>query len=291
MTVLYIFLLAIIQGVTEFLPVSSYGHITVLQQLLGMEYETGLLLEALLHVGTAAAIVFAFKKELKHLGIELLGMIMDIIGNINLYIHNKHTGEELKPAKIVYGSWRKFAALLAVSMIPTVMLGFITRNLADMAAESAILPGIGFLLSGIFLLVTDLNKSGGDKGPREAGYDSAMWIGLCQGLAVFPGVSRMGLTLCAALLCGFSRRFAVRFSVIMSLPAVLGAFLAGLKGFTASDMTVGLGFLFVIGAVLAGVVGCLVIRTMVNLIQKKQLRLFAYYSFIAGIIALAVNYI
>lgn len=290
MIVVYLILLAIIQAVTEFLPVSSTGHLCVLEQLLGMNHGTGLLLEAMLHLGTAGAIIFLFRKELKKTGLELVGMFMDILGNVNLYIHNRRTGESLGYARIVTGTYRKFGALLVISMIPTVLLGFTGRRLALLAADSQIVPGIGFLLTGVLLLVTDLNRSGGMKGPREASYDSAMWIGICQGLAVFPGISRMGFTLCAALLCGYSRKFAVRFSVFMSLPAIVGAFFVEAGNFGAAEMTVGLGFAYVFAAVVAGFIGCLMIRTAINMSQKVKLRYFAYYSFAAGMIALAVNY-
>lgn len=290
MIVVYLILLAIIQAVTEFLPVSSTGHLCVLEQLLGMDHGTGLLLEAMLHLGTVGAIIFLFRKELKKTGLELVGMFMDILGNVNLYIHNRRTGESLGYARIVTGTYRKFGALLVISMIPTVLLGFTGRRLALLAADSQIVPGIGFLLTGVLLLVTDLNRSGGMKGPREASYDSAMWIGICQGLAVFPGISRMGFTLCAALLCGYSRKFAVRFSVFMSLPAIVGAFFVEAGNFGAAEMTVGLGFAYVFAAVVAGFIGCLMIRTAINMSQKVKLRYFAYYSFAAGMIALAVNY-
>ena len=290
MIVVYLILLAIIQAVTEFLPVSSTGHLCVLEQLLGMDHGTGLLLEAMLHLGTAGAIIFLFRKELKKTGLELVGMFMDILGNVNLYIHNRRTCESLGYARIVTGTYRKFGALLVISMIPTVLLGFTGRRLALLAADSQIVPGIGFLLTGVLLLVTDLNRSGGMKGPREASYDSAMWIGICQGLAVFPGISRMGFTLCAALLCGYSRKFAVRFSVFMSLPAIVGAFFVEAGNFGAAEMTVGLGFAYVFAAVVAGFIGCLMIRTAINMSQKVKLRYFAYYSFAAGMIALAVNY-
>lgn len=262
----------------------------MLEQLLGMDHGTGLLLEAMLHLGTAGAIIFLFRKELKKTGLELVGMFMDILGNVNLYIHNRRTGESLGYARIVTGTYRKFGALLVISMIPTVLLGFTGRRLALLAADSQIVPGIGFLLTGVLLLVTDLNRSGGMKGPREASYDSAMWIGICQGLAVFPGISRMGFTLCAALLCGYSRKFAVRFSVFMSLPAIVGAFFVEAGNFGAAEMTVGLGFAYVFAAVVAGFIGCLMIRTAINMSQKVKLRYFAYYSFAAGMIALAVNY-
>lgn len=290
MIVVYLILLAVIQAVMEFLPVSSMGHLCVLEQFMGIEHGTGLLLETILHLGTAAAIIFLFRRDLKKIALELLGMFMDFIGNLNIYIHNKRTGKELNYARIVTGTYRKLGALLVVSMIPTVLLGFTGRRLALLSADSPIVPGIGFLLTGVLLLVTDLNKSGGKKGPKEASYDSAMWIGICQGLAVFPGISRMGFTLCAALLCGYNRKFAVRFSVYMSLPAIVGAFFTEIGNFGASEMTVGLGFAYVFAMIIAGFVGCLVIRSTISMAQNMKLRYFAYYSFAVGIITLALNF-
>ena len=282
MIVLYLILLAVIQAVTEFLPVSSLGHLGVMEHFLGMEQDAGLLIESMLHLGTAAAIIFLYRNELKKLLLEAVGMLMDAIGNLNLYIHNRRTGNRLKYARIVTGSYRKFAALLLVSMIPTALLGISSRRLAVVAGASPICQGIGFLISGIILLVTDLNNSGGEKGPREASWDSAMWIGICQGLSVFPGISRLGLTVCAALLCGYSRKFALLFSIFMSLPAVIGAFFTEIGYFGAPSMTVGM--------LLAGVAGCLVIRFMVQLVQKTKFRYFAVYSFAIGVIVLLCNY-
>ena len=117
-----------------------------------------------------------------------------------------------------------------------------------------------------------------------------MWIGICQGLAVFPGISRMGFTLCAALLCGYSRKFAVRFSVFMSLPAIVGAFFTEIENFGASEMTAGLGFAYIFAMIIAGFAGCLVIRSTLAMAQNVKLRYFAYYSFAAGIIVLVLNY-
>lgn len=291
MSVLYVIIMAVVQGITEFLPVSSFGHLYAIERFLGISDNTGLLLEGILHLGSAAAIVFLFKKELKRILLELLGMIMDIIGNLNLYIHNKRTGEDLNYARIIHGTYRKYTALLVVSFIPTLLLGITVGGLVQMASRSSVFPGIGFLLTGIFLLVTDLSKAGGEKGPREAGFDSAIWLGICQGIAFFPGISRMGLTICAALLCGYSRKFAVRFSVIMSFPAMIGAFISQAGQFASSDMTIGLGFSYVSGGVIAGLVGCLVIRFILNLAQKMKLRYFAVYSFIAGGLTLAIIFL
>ena len=290
MIVLYIILLAIVQGITEFLPVSSFGHLCFVQNILGMEHGPGVLMEVMLHLGTLAAVFMTFQKDIRRLAVESIEMFMDVIGNANLYIHNRRTGDELHYAKIISNIYRKFAVLLMVSMIPTMFLGYTARRLVAMSAASKLLPGVGILITGIILLVIDLSQVGGTKAAKDASFSNAMWIGICQGLAVFPGISRIGFTLCAALLCGYSRKFAVRFSVFMSLPAIVGAFFVEAGNFGAAEMTVGLGFAYVFAAVVAGFIGCLMIRTAINMSQKVKLRYFAYYSFAAGMIALAVNY-
>ena len=290
MIVVYLIFLAVIQAVTEFLPVSSLGHLCILEQYMGIGHETGLLSETMLHLGSAAAIIFLFRKDLKKIGLGLLGMFMDMIGNLNLYIHNKKTGESLGYARIVTGTYRKTGALLVISMIPTALLGLTGKRLALLAADSQIVPGIGFLLTGVFLLVTDLNKSGGKKGPREASYDSAMWIGICQGISVFPGISRCGMTICAGLLCGFSRKFAVKYSYLIRIPAVLGSLFLELGQFTTPKMSVSLGFTYVFGMIVAGVVGYFMIRNLLRILQHAKLRYFAFYCFVAGAIALISNF-
>ena len=150
MTVLYIILLAIVQGITEFLPVSSFGHLCFVQNLLGMEHGPGVLLETMLHLGTLAAIFMTFQKDIRHLAFEALDMFMDLIGNANLYIHNKRTGEQLHYTRIISNIYRKFVVLLLVSMIPTAFLGYTARRLVSVSATSVLIPGAGIMVSGPF---------------------------------------------------------------------------------------------------------------------------------------------
>ena len=290
MIVLYIILLAIVQGITEFLPVSSFGHLCFVQNILGMEHGPGVLMEVMLHVGTLAAIFMTFQKDIRRLAVESIEMFMDVIGNANLYIHNRRTGDELHYAKIISNIYRKFAVLLMLSMVLTIFLGYTARRLVALAASSKLMPGVGILITGIILLVIDLSQVGGTKAAKDASFSNAMWIGICQGLSVFPGISRLGLTVCAALLCGYSRKFALLFSIFMSLPAVIGAFFTEIGYFGAPSMTVGMIFASIFAMLLAGVAGCLVIRFMVQLVQKTKFRYFAVYSFAIGVIVLLCNY-
>ena len=290
MTVLYVILLAIVQGITEFLPVSSFGHLSILENFFGMDHNAGVLLEAMLHVGTLGAVFMTFQKDIRHILYEILDMTMDIVGNFHLYFYNKRTGKQLHYARIISNTYRKFVVLLLVSMIPTMFLGYTARRLVAMSAASKLLPGVGILITGIILLVIDLSQVGGTKAAKDASFSNAMWIGICQGLSVFPGFSRSGMTISAGLMSGFSRTFAVKYSYILSIPAIIGALIMELGQFGSADMTVGLGFSYVFGMIIAAVVGSLAIRACLRLVHNGKFRFFAYYCFIVGIIALVANF-
>ncbi|WP_418417896.1 undecaprenyl-diphosphate phosphatase [Blautia sp.] len=290
MTVLYIVLLAVIQGILEFLPVSSFGHLCIIQDLLGMERESGLLLETMLHFGTLAAVILTFRKDIIRICLETVDMLSDMIGNLSLYIHNHRTGDRLRYAKIISSTYKKFALLVWVSMIPTALLGYTARRLAALASHSKLIPGAGILITGILLLVVDFSRLGGHKAARDAGFGNALWIGICQGISVFPGLSRSGLTISAGLMSGFTRSFAVKYSYIISIPAIIGALCMELGQFASNDMTIGLGFTYVLGMIVSAVVGYFTCRTLLKLVNRIQFRYFAYYCFIIGIAVLVGNY-
>ena len=290
MIVLYIILLAIVQGITEFLPVSSFGHLCFLQNILGMDHGPGVLLEVMLHFGTLAAVFMTFQKDIRRLFVESIEMFMDLIGNASLYIHNRRTGDHLRYTKIICNVYRKFAVLLMLSMVPTMFIGYTARRLVAMSVSSKLIPGVGILITGILLLVIDLSQVGGTKAAKDASFSNAMWIGICQGLSVFPGFSRSGMTISAGLMSGFSRTFAVKYSYILSVPAIIGAMIMELGQFGSADMTVGLGFSYVFGMIIAAVVGSLTIRACLKLVHHGKFRYFAYYCFIAGILVLVSNY-
>ena len=281
MSFLYSILMGIIQGITEFLPVSSFGHLVIFQQLTGFEPDTGLLLEAMLHLGTMVAVVLAFQKDVRQVLLELCRMAYDVVCNAQILIQNKKNGEDQSYHRIVRSSYRKFVVLLLVSTIPTFFLGYAARNLAQMAASSLLFTGIGLLITGILLFVVDFIPITG-KLPGEITYDRAMWIGICQGLSVFPGISRLGITMSTSLMFGMGRKFALKYSFLLSIPATLGAMAVELKNFVSPSMTVSLGVAYVLGAIVAGAVGYLCIRHMLSLVRKKRFRIFACYLFFGG---------
>lgn len=291
MTILYMILLSVIQGIFEFLPVSSFGHLALVQQLLGIEQGPGVLFEVMLHFGTLAAVILTFQKDIRHIVLDTLEIIMDIIGNISLYFKNKRSSEQYHYAKIINTAYRKFTVMIWVSMIPTALLGYFARRLVELSLTSKLISSAGILVTGIILLVIDLSQAGGTKSARDMNTTNAMWIGICQGLSVFPGISRAGLTISAGLMSGFSRTFAVKYSYILSIPAIIGAMILEVGEFTSSDMTIGLGFMYFFGMILAGITGYFTIRLFLKLVHKGKFRYFAIYCFLIGLVSLILNYL
>ena len=290
MSVLNAILMGLLQGLTEFLPVSSSGHLVIFKLVFGVNTDTGILFDVMLYIGTLGAVFVAFWKDIRQLAIETVRIIYDVIQNIKIFINNRKTGDDDPYRKIVHNNYRKFVMLILVSTIPTGILGFVAQGLVEKAGSSLLFPGIGLLITGILLLVVDFINSG-NKIPKDVTYANAMWIGICQGISTFPGISRSGMTICACLLAGLNRKFAVKYSFLMSVPAILGAAVLELKNFGSETMSLGLGFTYLLGMIVAGVVGYFCVKTMLVLVRKKQFRYFAYYCFLIGIIALISNFV
>lgn len=282
MYVLYIIILGIVQGITEFLPVSSFGHLRALEEVLGMQQIPGVLMEMFLHMGTTIAVIFVFFRDIKEILFSIIEIIFDLIGNLNLYIQNKHSEKKYRYTTILKGTNRHFAFMFLLSLVPSLLIGYTTRRLVSLSVESDFIVGIGFLISGIVLLVTDISKIKGDKTIKEMSYDVAIWLGICQGIAVFPGVSRFALTLSVALLLGFNKKFAIKYSLLISVPVTILGFLSQFGYFNADGMTIGIGFSYFLGMIIAALTGVFVIRFLIRLIQDMPLKFFAFYSFIAG---------
>lgn len=291
MTIWEAILLGIVQGLTEFLPVSSSGHLAIIERLLGVSLNGGMLFDVMLHLGTLTAIFVVFKKDIARLILETIRIFIDLWNNLTTFLKNRKTGEENRYQKIIHNNYRKFVIMILVATVPTAVIGYLLRGIVSAAQATLLFPGLGLLVTGILLLVVDFVETG-DKIPKDIPIWKALIIGVCQGFAVFPGVSRSGTTITACLLSGFNRKFAVKFSFIMSIPAIIGAGILEVKeAFSATGITGMFVLCCIIGAVAAGAVGYFCIKIMLVLVQKKKLRYFSYYCFIIGLVAIVANFL
>lgn len=291
MSFLEAIIFGIVQGVTEFLPVSSSGHLAILGRLLHTDADTGILFEVMLHMGTLAAIILVFRSDIYRMFWEGLRIVSDLFFNLKVWIHNKlQETEEQRYKKVLHNNYRKLVAMILVSTIPTGIIGFLLRGLVEKANQSLLACGLGLLITAVLLLVIDYWNYG-DKIPKNITVKEALALGVCQGIGAFPGISRSGITITAGLLCGFRRNFAVRYSFLMSIPAIIGAMILELGEFAAPSMTFQLGAAYVAGMIAAAVSGYVCIRAMLVLIQKKRFKIFAVYCMIVGIAALVCHFV
>lgn len=285
MSLLQAILMGIIQGLTEFLPVSSSGHLALFKILFGVETETGILYDVLLHVGTLLAICVVYYRDIWKLIAEGCCILRDVFINLFIFFKNKIHKETEPYRRIVNSSYRKFVVLIVVSTIPTGVIGFFGRDVVSMASEILIVPGICLIVTAVLLFFADHTKDG-DKLPKSVTYTNAFGVGIAQGIATLPGLSRSGTTITACLLSGYQRNFAVKYSFLMSIPAILGALVLELKdmsGITVSSTEI---VYYIIGMLTAAIVGYICIKTMLVIVRKKKFTGFAIYCLLVGALSI-----
>lgn len=285
MSLLQAIFMGLIQGLTEFLPVSSSGHLALFKILFEVETDTGLLFDVLLHGGTLLAICAVYYKDIWKLLVEGCAIMRDAIVNVVIFIRSKAKRTKEPYRRIINSSYRKFVMLIITSTIPTGIIGIFAKDVVNKASEMLIVPGICLVTTAILLFIADRVKDG-EKLPKNITYTNAFGIGIAQGIATLPGLSRSGTTITACLVSGFQRNFAVKYSFLMSIPAILGALILEIKD--AVDVSLSgaeVGY-YIIGMLVAAVVGYICIKTMLVIVRKKKFTVFAIYCLIVGIISI-----
>ncbi|MCD7826045.1 MAG: undecaprenyl-diphosphate phosphatase [Clostridiaceae bacterium] len=284
-------ILGIIQGAAEFLPVSSSGHLIIVREILGVDLENGgVFFDVMLHLGTLLAIFVAFWNDIKKLFKEGVHICIDAAANLFTMVRNCFSKEKRKYRRVVRSSYRKMVMLLIVSTIPTGIMGILLSDVIEASNSIILVPGICLLVTALFLVIADLAEPG-KKRPKDVTYTNAALVGVAQGLATMPGVSRSGTTITACILCGYDKKFAVKYSFIMSIPAVLGAAILELKDF--GDLTLSNADIIscAIATAVAAIVGYLSICFMMRLVRGKKYKYFAIYCAVVGAVAIGYYFI
>lgn len=266
MTMVETIFLGIIQGLTEFLPVSSSGHLVLCKNLLGFR-EPELLLDTSLHFGTLMAVCIFFRWELRQMVQEIWGLIS--------------TDKERRPRP---GPYAKLALMVVIGSIPTALIGVIFKEPLERLFGSVTTVGMMLVITGLIVGMTRFIP--GTYGKRDqVNSIIALAIGTAQGLAIVPGISRSGTTIVCGLLLGLNRDLAGRFSFILSIPAIIGALVLQL------DMTaitrVGAVPLLV-GFLSSAFVGFLALKILMGMIRKGHLYVFAPYCWAIGILTIVL---
>ncbi len=275
MTVLNALLLGIIQGVAEFLPISSSGHLSIAQNLLnlGMEGADDVFFDVLLHLGTLAAVFVAYWSDIREMVLEFFRMIGDAAGG-------KSSGK--------IPSARRMILLILVGTLPLFLVLPIKDAVEGLYANTFFVGG-ALLVTGLLLFFCDRIRKG-RKSERTATMADVLLVGVGQAIATCPGISRSGMTICMGCFRGFERRFAVRFAFLLSIPAVLGANILQIKDVVeAGGIDVKLIPGYMLGVAAAAVSGYLSIRLVRMVADKGKFGAFAYYCWAAGAITVILS--
>jgi undecaprenyl-diphosphatase len=250
-------LLGLLQGLTEFLPVSSSGHLALAQMLVPGFEQPGVVFDATLHVGTTLAVIWFERREIVRWATSREG-------------------------------WR-LGWLLVLGTLATAVVAFPLEHLAESAFSSLTWVGVGLVVTAIVVAATRW-VGGGTRDETTTGWRQVVAVGLVQGMAVFPGVSRSGSTILTGLASGLERSWAARFSFLLSVPAVLGATLVQVVGEREAIAAAGPAFWLacVVGAVVAAVSGVVALHLVLRTLSSEVFHRFAWYCLPLGVVVLVL---
>lgn len=267
----------LIQGFTEFLPVSSSGHLSLYQYFTGINSDSAVLFSVLLHFGTLIAVFIAFWRTIRELIVEAFKLVGDIF--------------TLKVFKTPANAKRRMIYMLFLSCIPLLLVLPFKDTISGLSSDNSVLAeGVCFIGTALLLTLAD-GVVKGSKTAKNMTVVDAFGVGFAQMFATLPGISRSGSTISAGLLCGLTRSYAVAYSFILGMPAILAAGLLDLKDLLAgTGAAAQLEWLPALaGMAVAAVAGLLAIKLVNYIVKTDKFKIFAVYTFILGIGVTAVG--
>lgn len=268
MTYIEAVILGLVQGLAEFLPISSSGHLALLQQFFGIKEDNVLLFAVLLHVGTLISVFIIYWKDIWELIVELFLTIKDIFTGKGLRLDERPV--------------RKLGVMIIVATIPTGLIGILFNDFFDGLYNSIVPIGAGLLVTGCLLVIAE-RMGTSNRGIKEMNFRNAIFVGVVQGIAICPGISRSGSTLFGSLLCNLDRTFAVKFVFLISIPSILGSAVMEAPDAIAAGMNMSDLGPIIVGMIVAAVSGLIAIKTMIKVVSNKKLNYFSYYVWLLGI--------
>jgi undecaprenyl-diphosphatase len=268
MDIIQAIIMGMVQGLTEFLPVSSSAHLVIAPELLGTQ--SSLAFDTLLHVGTLVAVIGYFWKDITSMIKSFVSSLLDIPRG------------KFKEG-VADDPYKRLAWLVVVGTIPAGLMGVLLKSKFEALFNSVTIVGFFLLVTGVILWGSEwiakrnIDKKGKDV--KEVSFTNSLVIGVFQGLAIAPGISRSGSTIAAGLFSGLERKLAARYSFLLSIPAILGAALIQAKDIVSFDANTEV---LIAGFLSAAIFSYLAVKFMMGYIQKHSLNIFAIYCWIVG---------
>lgn len=260
-TILQAIILGIIQGITEWLPVSSSGHLVILQHFFRLKDQIAMNLA--LHIGTLFVVLFIFRND-----------ILNILKSLIISIPK---GEIMK------NDGSRLAVLIIIGTIPTALIGLLLKDVIEKAFDSLLAVGIALLFTGLLLWFSRYHKE-----KKSFTWKDATIIGLMQGIAIFPGISRSGSTIATGLIRGINKELAARYSFLLFIPAIFGATILEFEKLTISQSDL---FPIIIGTITAMIISYIFIKLLLSIVKKGKLYWFSWYCWALGTVVIVVNFV
>ena len=277
MTVIMSLFLGLVQGLGEFLPISSSGHLSIFQNLFGLQYseESNLLFPVFLHLGTLISICTVYR-------VEIMAMITDSID----FLRRRSDSDSDEPA-VLKPSARTLLFVI-VGTLPMFLALFFRRSVEELFAITGFV-GFALLVTGGLIFVSERYITRGKKTEKTMTLADALIIGAAQLVATLPGLSRSGTTIVVGLAQGLSESFAIRFSLLLAIPAILGATIVELYMAIREGIDFSLFFVYLAGFAVSAVVGFFAIQTIRRLMKKGKFGAFAYYCWGVGALTIILS--
>lgn len=264
-------ILGLAQGLAEFLPISSSGHLALLQYFFDISAENVLPFAVLLHLGTLLSVFVVYWKDILDLLRELCACIKDICTGKGLRINANPT--------------RRLGFMIIVATIPTAVIGLAFNDLFAGLYLSLYAIGFGLLITGTILVIAE-KMAKGRKRVEQMKFRNAVLVGLMQGIAIWPGISRSGSTLFGGLITGLNREFAVKYAFLISIPSILGSVIVEAPDAFSSGMSMGDLGPVIVGVIVSAISGFFAIKTMIRVVSNKKLTGFSIYTWALGALVL-----
>jgi len=261
-------ILGLVQGLAEFLPISSSGHLALLQYFFGIKGDDVVTFAVLLHLGTLVSVFIVYWEDIWALIKELGATFKDVFTGKGLRVNANPT--------------RRLGFMIIVATIPTGIIGILGNDLFTSMYSSLISIGIGLLFTGTILILAE-KLGAGRKTVKEMKFRDAFIVGMMQGVAIAPGVSRSGSTLVGGLSTGLNREFAVKFAFLISIPSILGSAVLEVPDMLSEGVDMAMMMPILAGVIVSAISGLVAIKAMIKLVTGKKLYYFSYYTWIVGI--------
>ncbi|SDU52988.1 undecaprenyl-diphosphate phosphatase [Desulfobacula phenolica] len=263
-------ILGILQGLTEFLPVSSSGHLVLGQIFFGIKHSQ-LTFDISVHVGTLMAVFVVYRSD-------IMAMILSLFDFFSKAVFFKPVSHLIKEDKNL-----QLAGLIVTGSVPTALIGLFLKNFEHILFTSEILVGFMLILTGTVLWLSKNYYVIGRPEKKNA-VKNSLFIGFCQGLAVIPGISRSGTTIAAGMFMGLNRQMAAKFSFLLSIPAIFGAEILSIKDIIKNDLIIDPVILY--ATIASFITGLIALKLLLRLVHSGKFHLFAPYCWLAGSLVL-----